>query len=376
MRSRGLVLGFALILTACGGTADSANPGASIAASAASSAPPEASASTAPSATPAPAPTTQPPDPVALGVDGDEPQFIARRGSGFVALGVEHIWFSEDGLAWDVSEASLPDGVVVRLVDRGDGTLLALGYAGDGRAPDSFRTWTSADGRIWQAADMGLPPAFIFLDIGRAERGYVLVGRAILADTSPEQLWFSPDADRWELVYSTGDSESLSAVGAGPEGFVAVGQQGFRTGPSRAFVLASGDGRQWIKAADGGVLADAGSLWSVAPLHGDWITSPLTVGTDLPILWSPNGLDWEARASLPIERQESGVIAYLMGNGSRLFAAVADGGGQAATSGLLTSLDGIAWSETEIPVTDRWQFATAGGVGVFLVDGRVYMHRD
>ena len=46
------------------------------------------------------------------------------------------------------------------------------------------------------------------------------------------------------------------------------------------------------------------------------------------MMWSPNGLDWEVRTSLPIEEVDMGVIAYLMSNGSRLFAALANGGGQ------------------------------------------------
>jgi hypothetical protein len=377
MRSRSLVLGIAVVLAACGGAAVSATPDASpTTPPAAPSVPAMVSASVVPSTTPTEAPTARAAPPVVLSVDGDAPQFVASRGSGFLALGAEHVWVSEDGVAWDVSEASLPDGVIVRLVERGDGTFLAFGYAGDGQATDSFRTWTSDDGRAWQATDGGLPQDFIFLDIGRGERGYVLVGRAILDGTSPEQLWFSPDAITWQLVYGTSDNESLAAVGAGPEGFVAVGQQGFRTGPSRAFVLATADGQEWLRPAEGGALADSGSLWSVVPLHGDWVTSPATVGTELPILWSPNGLDWEERTSFAIEREDVGVIASLMSNGSRLYAAVADGGGQALSSVLLTSLDASEWSETEIPLTEKWNFATAGGVDVFLVDGTVHVQSD
>jgi hypothetical protein len=117
------------------------------------------------------------------------------------------------------------------------------------------------------------------------------------------------------------------------------------------------------------------------PLYGDWVTSPATVGTELPILWTQNGLDWEERASLPVEREDVGVIASLMSNGSRLYAAVADGGGRPVSSVLLTSLDATALSPTEIPfaaseISVRWNFATAGDVDVFLVDGRVHMHRD
>jgi hypothetical protein len=362
----------ALVLASCAPA-----PASSVSAS---SAPVAVSPSGTPAVTssnaPTPAASNASPSPmaVALGVEGDAPQFLTSRRTGVFALGVKHAWVSDDGLAWDLSEASLPDGVVVRLIERGDATLLAFGYASG--PSGEFRTWTSADGGNWQAADVGLPSAFIFLDIGRGERGYVLVGRAILDGASPEQLWFSPDAINWEPMYSTSDDESLAAIGAGPEGFVAVGQQGFRTGPPRAFALASADGREWFRAAEGSALATAGSLWSVVPLEGDWVTSPATVGTDLPILWSPNGLDWEDRTSLPIERVDTGVIASLMSNGSRLYAAVADGGGQPVSSVLLTSLDGITWSETEIPHTDRWNFAAADGVDVFLVGDTMHTHRE
>jgi hypothetical protein len=319
-------------------------------------------------------PSEQPEHPIVLGAGDDAPHLLARRGTGFIALGGNHVWVSEDGLAWDSSETSGLDGGVVRVVERGDETLLAFGYA-LGRST-AFRAWTSTNGRNWQSTDLGMPRALIFLDIARGERGYVLVARALRSGASPEQLWFSNDAVKWELVYSTSDDESIAAAAAGPEGFVAVGQHGFRTGPPQGFVLASADGREWIRAAAGAVLVGAGSLWSVVPLHGDWVTSPLAVGAELPILWSPNGLDWEERASLPIELSDVGVLASLMSNGSRLFAAVADGGGRPLKSNLLTSLDGIAWSQTEVPLTDRRLFASSGGVDLFLVGDAVHIYRE
>ena len=322
-------------------------------------------------------PTTEPVHRVALREGDDVPYLLARRGAGFIAMGDHHFWVSGDGLAWDAGETSGLNGGVSRLVERGDGSLLAFGYASD---PDEFRAWTSRDGRSWQMTDVGLPPEFVFIDIARGERGYALVLRALLDGASPEQIWFSSDAIEWELVYGTTDDESLAAVGAGPEGFVAVGQHAFRTvSPPQAFVLASADGRQWITAPDSAVLTAGRGFWSVVPLHGDWVTSAYSLGTKLPILWSPNGLDWEERTSFPIEPVDVGVIAYLASNGSRLFAALADGGGRPVQSNLLTSLDGISWTQTEIPFLARigWRnTASAGGVDVFLVDGTVYLYRD
>lgn len=379
-----LALAGVLLLTACGRTAVSTpSMTGSTAGSVAPSATASSSAPSSVSDRPAPSPTERPLEPsepastAELNIDGDTPQFITSRRGGFVALGSEHVWVSEDGQTWDAMDASPPDGTVVRVVEGSHGTLLAFGYVGDLRSGEEFRTWTSSDGREWQAVDLGLPAAFIVLDIGRSARGHVLVGRTLLDDASPEQIWFTSDADYWELAYSTTDNESLSAVGAGPEGFVAVGQQGFRTGPSRAFVLASADGRQWIKADDAdGVLAEAGSLWSVVPLGGDWVTSPSVAGTALPILWSANGIEWSERASLEVEREEAGVIAYLMSNGTRLFAAVSSGNGEPAFASLLTSTDAVTFTETDLPIITPWQFATASGVDVFLADGILHVHRE
>lgn len=107
---------------------------------------------------------------------------------------------------------------------------------------------------------------------------------------NPEQFWHSPDPVSWDLVRETQLDQSIAAVGAGPEGFVAVDQWGWQTNNHRAFVVASSDGKSWIEApAADGALAAVGSLWTIVPLDGYWLTAPPTVDDELPVLWSAGG---------------------------------------------------------------------------------------
>jgi hypothetical protein len=306
-----------------------------------------------------------------LEVNGRPANQITAWQDGFAAFGKDLIWTSADGVTWEVAETSGIDGVVVHVVERGDGGLLAFGYL-ELRESDAFRTWGSEDGVTWQLVD-ALPGEFVFLDVAYGDRGYVLAGRALL-DTggpNPEQLWYSPDALSWELVRDTRTDKVLNAVGAGPEGFVAAGQQGWQSGEPYGLVVASSDGRNWIEAsADDPALAVRG-MWTIAPDGGDWFTVPLTVYDELPILWSANGVDWEVRSTMQIEPVDVGVLGTMYSDGSRLFMAVADGGGRVVTSAdLLVSNDGVSWSTTGIP--HPADYAVNGGVILFLVDGTVY----
>ena len=309
------------------------------------------------------------------------PTLLTRRGDGFVAIGVDTIWTSPDGIAWHVAATTGIDGVVVDFVERSDGSLLAFGYA-DGEPIDALLTWSSPDGVTWREADAGLPQSSVFVDIARGDLGYLLAAHALSNDGGPNpyQLWYSPDAVSWELVRdSEVVDEAISAVGAGPQGFVAVGQQGWQSNDFRAFVVASSDGRNWIDApADDGILSEVGSLWTIAPLGGDWLTAPLTVGTEMPVLWSANGLEWKRLTSMPIERSDVGAMLSFFSDGLRIYSDLVDGGGRPlGRSVLWTSVDAVDWTESPIPRAEhQLGFATTNGVTVFLVDGTVYVHRE
>lgn len=314
-----------------------------------------------------------------LEANGTLPTLITAWKDGFAALGEDLIWTSVDGMTWDVAETSGLDGVAVDFIERMDGSLLAFGYL-EVQGPDSFRTWASTDGRAWAEVQI-LPKTFVFIDVAYGGRGYVLAGRD-LSDTggaNPDQLWYSPDALTWELVRDTRTDMMLAAVGAGPEGFVAVGQQGWESGEPRGLVVASSDGTSWLEApADDAALSGAGSLWTVAAIGGDWVTVPLTTGAELPILWSANGLAWEVRSLVPVEPVDVGVMSSLYSDGRRLFMGITDGGGRTVTAAdLLTSEDGVSWVPTGIPRPGMPNmYAVNGERMLFLVDGSVYEARD
>ncbi len=312
-----------------------------------------------------------------LEANGTSPSLITAWKDGFAALGKDRIWTSADGVTWDVAETTGIDGVVVDVVERQDGSLLAFGYL-EVRDADAFRTWVSTDGIAWAEVQI-LPRDFVLLDVAYGGRGYVLAARALLdtGGANPEQLWYSPDALAWELVRDTRADMMLAAVGAGPEGFIAVGQQGWQSGEPRALVVASSDGRTWLEAPGDDALSDTGSLWTIAPLGGDWVAVPLTTGDHLPILWSADGLTWEVRSRLPVEPVDVGVMAALYSDGSRVFMGISDGGGRTVTAAdLLTSDDGVSWVPTGIPrPTMLNRYAVNGEMILFLVDGAVYKAR-
>ncbi|HEX7171726.1 MAG TPA: hypothetical protein VF365_03840 [Candidatus Limnocylindria bacterium] len=371
----------AVLASGCGGAGEgSSSPAASgsLAPLATSSGSTESAAPSAQvSSSAAPSDSLEGPDAgTRLETNGRSPSVVTAWRDGFAALGEDLIWISADGVAWDVAETTGIEGAVVDVVERTDGHLLAFGYR-DVRDTDAFRTWVSDDGVAWAETQI-LPGEFVFLDVAYGGRGYVLAGRALL-DTggpNPEQLWYSADARTWELVRDTRTDKMLAAVGAGSEGFVAVGQQGWQSGDPRGLVVASSDGTTWLEApGDDTALAGVGSLWTVAALGGDWLTIPLTTGDELPILWSANGLAWEARSSLPVEPVDSGILGNLYSDGSRLFMGIADGGGRTVTSAdLLTSGDAVTWTPTDIPRPAMPNaYAESGGMILFLVDGVVYV---
>lgn len=310
-----------------------------------------------------------------LEVDGRAATVVTAWRGGFAALGEDLVWTSADGMQWTAADTTGIDGVVVDVIERGDGLLLAFGYR-ETRDTDAFRTWASDDGVSWNPVE-ALPGEFVFLDVAHGDRGYLLAGRRLL-DTggpNPEQLWYSEDALSWEVVRDSRSDQMIAAVGAGPEGFVAVGQQGWQSGEPRALVVASGDGKTWLEAPADDPVSAARGLFTVAALGGDWLSVPLTTGGELPILWSADGLVWEVRSTLEVEPVDVGVLGHLYSDGSRVFLSIVDGGGRTVTSDeLLLSTDAVSWSPTRIPRPSMSNaFAMNGAVLVFLVDGIAYV---
>jgi hypothetical protein len=347
----------------------------------ASSPAPEASPPAAVEATPEPAPTPPPLSGqlrhVATLADPDQsPTVLAAWRGGFIALGLETVWTSADGQDWQQADAhGLDGGHLVELVERVDGTLLVLGYMQTSPLGGVFRAWTSENSTQWAMTDLGLTDYFIVRDLAHGPRGYVLAGREPSDEPAlnNEGLWFSADGTSWQVTHQPGEFQSISSVAAGPEGFVAVGQQDWSTNPSRAYVLASSDGVQWFEAdPSDAALSSTGSLWGIAPLGPDWLAAPSASGSELRVLRSATGLTWEVASSLTIDPPaEAGFVAEMFGDGVRVLSDVPN------AEFLWASTDGVQWHVTEVPVEapgggGQIRAATARGVTVVLVGGRVY----
>ena len=284
-------------------------------------------ASNAPSASafPIPAPTGDDGDFVRSAVfdvaAGPSSTHITAWNGGFVAVGPSlNFWTSSDGEAWEtLAPTGLEQSILVNLVAIPDGRLLAFGYVSGPSLSGEPQTWISADARSWEAIDLGLPTEVGVTGAAAGPRGVVLI-------IARRQLWFSADGLSWRLTHEGSGEQAFEAIGAGPEGFVAVGQQGWMSRQYRSVVVASSDGVNWIEApADGGVLNTTPSLWAVSPIGGDWLAAPIDRRRPSHLLRSANGLEWSSAASFSLGSDQDGQIPLLGSNGKTSFLRVPTG---------------------------------------------------
>jgi hypothetical protein len=243
-------------------------------------------------------------------------------------------------------------GPVIR---RRDGTLLAVGVAATGQP----KMLTSADGRTWtiEAADPGLTQAaalHVSIVSGLAEgpSGFVAVGATALDDISSgdARAWISADGVHWLAAASSGgmaDAE-MESVTAGPDGFVAVGIDGFPGGNTQlpsargAAVWRSSDGRTWSrlpwqKSFDGavmfGVRRTSSGYIAWGEIHNTTAASLLRP----PIWTSTDGLLWN-RAIGVFDAGWPAPIQSIVAIGDRL---IASGSRQVSESGATISVPAI-----------------------------------
>ena len=234
---------------------------------------------------------------------------VTHGEAGFIAVGTHYpqrpiliverqeggVWHSPDGRIWaDVTptdtfvDASL--GIVFEAVD---GALIAIGGVIE---RDTGRytpmAWESVDGRIWSVTPTGFPDGSNVNGLVRSERGYLaIVGGG---------LWLSSNGRTWDMVLAgEAGGEGIFSVGAGDDGFVALGSRGVGDA-TVTYAIASSDGRNWIEATD----SPLGSR-VVVPRGGDWIASggqESGCGSEPgdPRVWSSNnGLEWIEIGTIP-----------------------------------------------------------------------------
>ena len=158
---------------------------------------------------------------VAVGIAGD-----AKTATGAV------VWVSSDGETWTrTGDAAALDGMLMRAVVAGPSGLVAVGSdVGSSRAV----VWTSPDGRAWTPVPDA--PAFDnfglkieMRDVASTPAGFVAVGHYLFGTQYPAgAIWISPDGTSWSRVpdvaaFSQG---RIGGVAAGGPGVVAVGNYG------------------------------------------------------------------------------------------------------------------------------------------------------
>ena len=280
---------------------------------------PSSSGRAAPSVTPAPTDEPAPPTtelawtttgsyPIAAGLSMVDA--VIRFDERYIALGVEYeqplpnlgptpphrarVWTSDDGRTWEPVTLG-PGFETVRLgtpVLRPDGALLSFGARSVIEDAGMFdaepAAWTTTDGVTWTEIDP--PLEGMASSIEQGAMGMLTVVRPS-PSSDVHELWLSGDGVTWERTHSL-EADYLD-VGAGDEGFAAVGWIGQDDG--RPISIASADGRRWI---EGSPPAFSPYL-EVASFAGDWVVVDDPGGT-APTWFSANGLDWAAHGEVPL----------------------------------------------------------------------------
>jgi hypothetical protein len=145
---------------------------------------------------------------------------------GFLMVGEEGVWTSEDGYTWQrlASAAEVPD--------LAQGTVLAAAVGGPGFVAVGLdgKAWYATDGSDWTLAEVPPTPIDYLQSLAVVGDQMVAVGSG--------GVWASGNGRSWTDV--TGPKMGWGAVAGGPGGFVAV---------NTVFVGASADGRDWEEVA-------------------------------------------------------------------------------------------------------------------------------
>ena len=271
---------------------------------------------------------------------------------------------------------------ITQAIRRGDGTYLAIGSGGT--SPE-VRILRSPDGHTWtvEPGDAGLLAATpdhlsIVNGIADGPAGLVAVGAMALFDISSgdARAWTSLDGVTWHAADISGATDTaMEAVVAGPNGYVAVGSDGFPGGNTQlpgargVAVWSSPDGAHWSRVADDPSFHDAIML-GVRRFGTGYVAWGQTlvgvVGPPPPPVWtSSDGLHW-VRADGGMDTGGPGSpVASIVSVGGRLVAVgthqiTTDQGPAASVPGAWISDDGgRTWTLSR--VAD--DIATSGGSG-------------
>lgn len=251
------------------------------------------------------------PDRVFVRVLGDRLAAFARgdwKGEP-VAMGP---WLSVDGQTWslvdDSNLTSLSRGVRVLAAAARPGGFVLIGAEGTSR---SVILW-SVDGHEWSRTTVPGDPQHVDLfDLVASPDGFLIGGRAVVANTRIPAAWYSPDGSSWtaaevetprQLSTMDGDEQgtAMARLVVGADGVLALG---LAKDNGTMLAWASSNGRSWrlaepfeasgrypVIAADG---TDIVMLGSTADLGMEWCSE---VAAESPLAgWaSTDGVHWRS----------------------------------------------------------------------------------
>ena len=291
-----------------------------------------------------------------------------------------YLWASADGEAWE--ELPTPPGLEgalpTALITTPEREFVI--YSSTPTGPEA--TWEllslrSNDGRTWEPFESGLAPGTSVVQVVHGSGGYLLMEQTPGQDAG---LWLSQDGLTWEQVHRFEQTErfmQVSDIGAGEEGFVAIGQRIELDTTWQRFTVASADGREWVESLEpfGPQNPDYRPDGFVSSLGPDWIAVLPNRDESVQFWVSANGLAWEPAGTIPDVGTSFGWIPELVEADGRLFFSpyvfAPDG-----PPGVWTSTDGHAWAEIETDFMPVLGDVIAGPDRLILVGGMRLENRD
>lgn len=286
------------------------------------------------------------------------------------------------------SEGDLATYAVVQAIRRRDGTYLAIAFG-----PEA-RILSSADGRTWsvEPGDRGLLAASanhlsIVNGVVEGANVFVAVGATALDDISSgdARAWTSSDGVHWQAAEaSSGMTDAaMEAVAAIPDGYIAVGSDGFPGGNTQlpgahgAAAWLSANGLHWTRAP--GQTSFAGAIMTgVRRIDSGYVAWGQTIANAeaaplTPIWTSPDGIRWVRAKGITDAGGPGAPIAAILSTGDTLVAVgtrqLPDSLGSRSVPGAWTSADGgRTWNSAGIG-DDSADAPRSGGLSDVATDG-------
>jgi hypothetical protein len=225
---------------------------------------------------------------------GHTPTKIAGGPNGWVAVGPNSVWTSQNGATWTLALATgLPTqaGDTVNTVTRTANGFLAAG--GNGNTPV---VWTSANGSTWQRTTPNLANGEPIEEAAATGNGIVIASKTA--------AWRSTTGTTWTPVTipTTGAQNTLTGIAPLGNGFVAI-RPG--TTDSQAIAYTSANGQTWTTSAT--IQTGNGAALTVHELTGSSTGAAITGSADgqLFAFITANGTTWTGTNTIATTGQES-----------------------------------------------------------------------